>query len=229
MTKLTVKLLIPQMVAWRGKNTLIVFGRQRPEALGIESNSVHETFKDEICFDGQHYINSLPFKPHHKPIPDNFMLSKYRLHSLKNELDRDPDLKREHHEILQNYIKKGIIEKVDDEETQGKAYYLPHRAVMGSDKETTKVCIIFDGSAKVDQCTSLNEGLYSGPIFDIVFRFRLHKYILLPDVVFECWGDSGQRFLWFKDPFVDDLKVTVSIFESCVWIDLQPVSFECYN
>ena len=118
------------MVAWRGKNTLIVFGRQRPEALGIESNSVHETFKDEIYFDGQHYITSLPFKPHQKPIPDNFMLSKYRFNSLKNELYRDPDLKREHHEILQNYIKKEIIEKVDDEKTPRKAYYFPHRAVM---------------------------------------------------------------------------------------------------
>ena len=119
------------------------------------------------------------------------MLSKYRFNSLKNELYRDPDLKREHHEILQNYIKKEIIEKVDDEETPRKAHYLPHRAVMGPDKETTKVCIIFNGSAKVDICTSLNEGLCSGPIFDIAFQFCLYKYILLPDVVFECWGESG--------------------------------------
>ena len=78
---------------------------------GIESNIVYETFKSEIYVDGQHYITSLLFKPHHKPIPDNFMLSKYRLHSLKNKLDRDPDLKQEYHEILQDYIKKGIIEK----------------------------------------------------------------------------------------------------------------------
>ena len=37
------------------------------------------------------------------------------------------------------------------------------------------------------------------------------------------------RFLWFEDPFVDDKKVTAFQFLSCVWIDLQPVSFECYN
>ena len=85
------------------------------ETLGIESNSVYETFKNEINFDGQHYIMSLPFKPHHKPIPDNFMLSKHRLHSLKNKLDRDPGLKQEYHDILQDYIEKGIIEKNDDD------------------------------------------------------------------------------------------------------------------
>ena len=47
-------------------------------------------------------------------------------------------------------------------------------------KKQTKVRIVFDGSAKIDQCTSLNEALYSGPllsctIFDILFRFRLHN------------------------------------------------------
>ena len=100
------------------------------KALGIKSNSVYETFKNEIYFDGQHYSTSLPFKPHHKPIPDNFILSKHRLHSLKNKLDRDPDVKQEYHEILQDYIKKEIIEKADDEGIPGKTHYLPHRAAV---------------------------------------------------------------------------------------------------
>ena len=47
---------------------------------GIESNSVYKTFKNEIYSDGQHYITFLPFKLHHKPIPDNFMLSKHRFY-----------------------------------------------------------------------------------------------------------------------------------------------------
>ena len=32
--------------------------------LGIESNSAYETFKNEIFFNGQHYITFLPFKPY---------------------------------------------------------------------------------------------------------------------------------------------------------------------
>ena len=52
---------------------------------------------------------------------------------------------------------------VDSEGIPGKTHYLLHRAVVRHDKETAKVRIVFDGSAKVDQCTSLNEALYSGP------------------------------------------------------------------
>ena len=69
----------------------------------------------------------------------------------------------------------------------GKTRYLLQGAVARHDKETTKVRIVFDGSAKVDQRTSLNQALYSGPsllcmIFDILLRFLLHKYILLSDI-----------------------------------------------
>ena len=56
--------------------------------LGIESNSAYETFKNEIFFNGQHYITFLPFKPHHKQVPGNSILSKHRLCSLKIKLDR---------------------------------------------------------------------------------------------------------------------------------------------
>ena len=42
----------------------------------------------------------------------------------------------------------------------GKTRYLLQGAVARHDKETTKVRIVFDGSAKVDQCTSLNQALY---------------------------------------------------------------------
>ena len=47
-----------------------------------------------------------------------------RLHSIKNKLDRHPDLKRECHEILHDYIEKEIIEKVDDQRIPEKTHYL---------------------------------------------------------------------------------------------------------
>ena len=81
------------------------------ETLGIKSNSVYEIFKNEIYFDGQHYIASLPFKPHHKPTPDNFMLSKHRLRSLKNKLNRDPDLKRESMKSFRIILKRESLKE----------------------------------------------------------------------------------------------------------------------
>ena len=92
-------------------------------------------------------------------MPGNFMLLNCRLHSLKNKLGRDPDLKREYHEILQDYIQNGINENVDNEGIPGKTNYLPHRGIVRHDKEITKVRIVFNGSAKFNQYRSLKEAL----------------------------------------------------------------------
>jgi hypothetical protein len=68
----------------------------------------------------------------------------------------------------------------------GQVHYLPHRPVICEDKETTKICAVFDASCKVNG-PSLNECLYSGPnllarIFDILIRFRLNRIGILADI-----------------------------------------------
>ena len=60
------------------------------------------------------------------------------------------------------------------------------RAVLREDKQTTKVRVVFDGSAKEDG-PSINESLYTGPcllpcIFNILLRFRLYKIGLISDI-----------------------------------------------
>ena len=93
---------------------------------------------------------------------------------------------------------------------------------------STKVRIVFDGSEKVDQCTSLNEVPYLGPslscmIFDILLRFCLHKYILLSDIKQALLNvgvrvEDFVRFLWFEDPFADHEKVTAFRFLRVVFV-----------
>jgi hypothetical protein len=58
---------------------------------------------------------------------------------------------------------------------------MPHHAVVRDDKSTTKVRIVFNGSAKSSQQElSINECLERGPnilpsLFDILVRFRSHS------------------------------------------------------
>ena len=86
-------------------------------------------------------------------------------------------MKTEYDNIFKNYLNEGIIEEVKDESAiPGCVHYLPHRAVIRSDKETTKV--VFDVSAKLPKSPSLNECLYAGLcllslVYDILLRFRL--------------------------------------------------------
>ena len=193
------------------------------ENVGIgETKSVYNNFESTIRFDGSRYVTSLPFKPHHQFLPDNYSIAKYRLYNLKKQLDNNPDLKIEYDNIFRNYLNEGIIEKVNDESAiPGCVHYLPHRAVIRNDKETTKVRVVFDASAKLPKSPSLNECLYAGPcllslVYDILLRFRLQKIVLISDIkqAFLNVGIREEdcdyiRFLWFKDIFSENPEITV--------------------
>ena len=69
-----------------------------------------------------------------------------------------------------------------------KHYYLPHHCVFKEASTTTKLRVVFDGSAKTEpKGPSLNDTLMVGPkiqddLFDIILRFRLHRVALSADV-----------------------------------------------
>ena len=136
----------------------------------------------------------LPIKEYHEFIPDNYTLSLNRLFSLKSKLKKKPLLFSEYNNIIQGYIDEGIVEVVDDPGEPGEVHYLPHRAVIREDKETTKIRIVFDASSKLQDQPSLNDCLYSGPcflpsIFEILLRFRLGEIGIVSDIqqaFFEC-------------------------------------------
>ena len=90
-------------------------------------------------------------------------------------------------------------------------HYLPHRAVVRDERETTKVRVVFDASAKYKGFPSLNELLDPGPcllphLFDILIRFRLGKIALISDIkqaFLQIQIDTEHRdflrFLWYDD------------------------------
>ena len=86
------------------------------ENVGVDEHPVYENFKQTISFDGERYVTALPFKPFHKPLPDNYTLSKHRLSILKTKLDKNEELKQEYSQVFVNYLKDSIIEKVADNE-----------------------------------------------------------------------------------------------------------------
>ena len=72
----------------------------------------------------------------------------------------------EYDKIIKDYIKEDIIEIVPPSEEivlPGSAHYLPHRTVVKENRETTKVRIVFDGSAHSLNKPSINDVLYSRP------------------------------------------------------------------
>ena len=120
---------------------------------------------------------------------------------------------------------KGIIEKVESSKTShpgpGKTNYLPHHPVISRDKETTKLRVVYDASAKMNGNPSLNDCLYSGPsllpsIADVLMRFRFHKVALVADiekaflmVSISPSDRDALRFIWLDDIHKDNPKEVV--------------------
>ena len=101
-------------------------------------------------------------------------MSRKRLWSLLERLKREPEVLKEYDTVIKDQLNKSIVEIVDKEDVGelGKVHYIPHHAVIRRDKETTKLRIVYDASAKTSG-PSLNECLYSGPaithnILDII-------------------------------------------------------------
>ena len=193
------------------------------ENLGINDESnVMTDFQKDLRFNGERYVCKLPIKKHHEFIPDNYSNSQRRLMSLHNRLLKNEKLCKEYDDIIADYAKNDIIEKVDHEGGEGLVHYLPHRPVIREDRETTKVRIVFDAASKVSKDEpSLNECLYSGPcllpsLYEILLRFRMGKIGLVSDVqqaflnieIDEEHRDLV-RFLWFKDVFAEKLEIVV--------------------
>ena len=70
--------------------------------------------------------------------------------------------------------------KLSESEIQGRIHYIPHHAVVCTDKSATKVRVVYDASARGKNGTSLNNCLHKGLKFDqniinILIRFRVHR------------------------------------------------------
>ena len=132
---------------------------------------------------------------------------------------------QEYDTVIQDQVVKGVIKKVDNSQTShpGKTHYLPHHPVIRRDKETTKLCIVYDASIKINGNPSLNVCLYSGPsllpsIADVLIRFRFHKHkvALVTDiekaflmVSISPSDRDALRFIWLDDIYKDNPKEVV--------------------
>lgn len=160
------------------------------ESLGIQPNEkvIHDNSSGNITFREGRYEVSLPWRQFHQSLPDNYNLSQRKLLDLLKRLRQNPVLLRDYNRIIQEQIEKGIVEDTPVVEPDStRLHYLPHHAVIRTDKDTTKLRIVLDASAKMDGRLSLNDCLHKGPkfnqkILDILMRFRSYRTALTADI-----------------------------------------------
>ena len=199
------------------------------ESIGIIDDSrdqaEEDPFLEGLQFNYCRYEVRLPWQNCGLAIPDHFNLCLIRLRLLRARLLKSPELLEKYHTIIQEQLKKGIVELVPENPNDATAgnpliHYLPHHGVFRYDKQTTKLRVVYNGSAKTKtDPLSLNDCLKTGPnmiprLFDVLVKFRWHVIALTADIeqAFLMIAIAPQdrdvlRFLWYKDPHDPDSEI----------------------
>ncbi|XP_062557384.1 uncharacterized protein LOC134222257 [Armigeres subalbatus] len=161
-----------------------------------------------------------------------------RFHHTERRLKLNCDLRSQYSDFMMEYIELGHMKCIgvadDSSLDEGKIVcYLPHHAVFKETSSTTKMRVVFDGSAKTSTNYSLNEALLTGPtiqdeLLEIMIRFRKHAVALVADVakmyrqiLIHDDDKPLQRILWRFDP-----SDPIAVYElQTVTYGLSPSSF----
>ena len=193
------------------------------ESIGIVEEPVldltKEPFPSQIKYDfieGRYKVG-LPWKSA-RPESSNYNLCVGRLMKLKARLQGREALMMEYDKIFQTQLQTEPVPM--SELSSRSAYFLPHHGVIREDKDTTKLRIVFDGSARSEKRHhSINDCLEKGPnltplIFDVLLRFRTHRIGITADIekafhqiMIELEDRNMLRLLWFDKVQEADPKI----------------------
>jgi len=163
-----------------------------------EEKLCQEHFEKHVTrdYDGRFIVN-LPFKEIQSQLGDSYKLALRRFLFLEQRLMRESNISiyNQYKQFMLEYENLGHMQCIGAIDTidnnliaRNDCFYLPHTFVLNKNSLTTKLRVVFDGSAKSSSNLSLNDILMKGPkvqpdLFDIAVRFRTYKYAFSADIV----------------------------------------------
>ena len=127
--------------------------------------------------------------------------------------NKKKQIEPEFQNVLKTYLELGHAEPVPPEDHPPAAFFwLPMHAVFKEASTSTKLRVVFDGSATTTSGLSLNQALYVGPtiqatLSDTIIRFRKHPVALNADiskmyreVQLSSPDRDLHRFIWRESP-----------------------------
>ncbi|XP_008190207.1 uncharacterized protein LOC103312011 [Acyrthosiphon pisum] len=131
------------------------------------------------------FVVKLPFAQDPQALGDSRNMAQKRFSNLERRFAKEPSLANEYKAFMTEYLEMDHMEVATN--TTNPCYYLPHHAVLKANSLTTKLRVVFDGSAASSSGLSLNDILLKGPksqpdIINILLRFRVHNIAITADV-----------------------------------------------
>ena len=121
------------------------------ESIGIfeETDVGGKEFLSDVKYDEtkSRYQVRLPWKEGCLPESSGYPQCAKRLEHVYSRLKTEPVLLQEYDNVIRQQLRTGIIEEVSEPTKLEGTYYLPHHGVVRREKLTTKVRVVFDGSA----------------------------------------------------------------------------------
>ncbi|XP_060518380.1 uncharacterized protein LOC132697105 [Cylas formicarius] len=136
--------------------------------------------------DDGRFVVTLPLKDSISKLGDSRAIATNRFLNLERKLNKNLILKTQYHEFINEYLKLNHM-SLDENQQDSSGFFLPHHGVFKESSTTTKLRVVFDGSAKSSSGISLNDLMLVGPtiqdnLFNILLRFRRHNIVLSADI-----------------------------------------------
>ncbi|XP_055685378.1 uncharacterized protein LOC129791308 [Lutzomyia longipalpis] len=132
------------------------------------------------------FVVELPFKKSPELLGESRPQAIRQLLALERKFEKFPELKKAYSEVMRDQLERGWLEPVPWDDSRAISYYMPHHGVF-KDSTTTKLRIVYNGSAKTTSGFSLNDFLMVGPTVQddlaiILLRFRIHAIAFTADI-----------------------------------------------
>ncbi|CAK9809183.1 hypothetical protein ANTQUA_LOCUS5922, partial [Anthophora quadrimaculata] len=183
------------------------------KVLSHEEQACELHFKNTIQRNSEgRYIVRLLFNGNKKKLGESRSVALRRFYLVEKKFQRDSALKQKYCEFLLEYKYLNHMSLLENNDPTINCFYFPHHAVTKNDSTTTKIRVVFDGSAKTSSGISLNDSLMVGStiqndLFSMLNRFRSHRYALTADiekmyrqVLMHADDAAYQRILFRKNP-----------------------------
>ena len=190
----------------------------------LEELDCEEHFKKHVKRDKYgRYIVALPFKTNSKGLGESRSRALKRLQSLQKRFKFQKELRKQYVDVINEYLRLGHMSLIKHP-CDKSGFYLSHHAVIKNSSDTTKVRVVFDGSAESSNGTSLNECLMVGPtiqddLFSLLIRFRTYKYVLLADIekmyrqfLVREEDRDFQKILWYDEGTLYEYRLNTLTF-----------------
>ncbi|XP_055614982.1 uncharacterized protein LOC129761291 [Toxorhynchites rutilus septentrionalis] len=164
---------------------------------------------------GEHFETGLLWREDERRFPDSYPMALRRMKALERKLERDPSLKRNVYQQINDYQMKGYAHKITDAEqaqTPGSSvWYLPVNVVLNQ-RKPQKVRLVWDAAASVKEVSLNTVELLKGPdmlvpLPKVICQFRERPIAFGGDIQemyhqirIRVEDKQAQRFLFRFDP-----------------------------